>query len=118
MKGKSLIIVLSCILLSVLLMLYVELSFGIMQPKWGNSDTLPKTVERSNGYYQCRYNIRKVKRSDEFGTRTVYDYDYVELKEVTEQSIQKALIENECKEDVRSISPIILEFYKKIQIVE
>src|SRR4030042_1594815 len=117
MKEKSFIIVLSCMLLSVLLMLYANLSFGLMQPKWGNSDTLPKTVERSNGYYQCRYNIQKVKKSNEFGTRIVYDYDYIELKEISDQSIQKALIENKCKEDVRSISPIILEFYKKIQIV-
>ena len=89
-----------------------------MQPKWGNSDTLPEIIVMSNGYYQCRYNIRKVKKSDEFGTRDVYNYDYIELKKVSEQEIKDALIENDCREDVRNISPVILEFYKKIQIVE
>src|SRR4030043_2068089 len=84
------------IYLSILLIFIIiqssSFSQALMQTKWGNSDVYPKTIVMSNGYFQCRYNIQKVNKTDEFGTRTVYDYDYIELKEINRQNILGALI--------------------------
>lgn len=57
---------------------------GVLQPKTGNADNMPETIVLSNGYYQCRYNISKREIDDESknGTKTVYDYSYIELKTV------------------------------------
>ncbi len=43
------------------------------------SDTIPESFVESNGKTQVNYNIRTVSLTDEKGTRTAYEYDYVEI---------------------------------------
>lgn len=43
------------------------------------SDTIPESFVKSNGKTQVNYNILPVSKTDENGTRTVYEYDYVEI---------------------------------------
>lgn len=58
----------------------------------GESDTHPPDFVKSNGRTQCNYNIVSVQKTDERGTRTVYEYDYVEIDgNVTKLKIIKAL---------------------------
>lgn len=65
-----------------------------LQPKIGNADYVPETIIMSNGYYQCRYDVSSREFEDESGTRTVYDYSYIELKSLNEAEILAALVEN------------------------
>jgi hypothetical protein len=45
-----------------------------------NSDTYPLLVEKSNGKTQVRFNIVAVEKEDlNGGTRSSYDYDFVEI---------------------------------------
>lgn len=44
------------------------------------SDTIPKSFVKSNGKTQVNYNIQPVSKTDERGTRIIYEYDYVEIE--------------------------------------
>lgn len=56
------------------------------------SDTIPEPFVKSNGKTQVNYNIQPGSIADERGTRTVYNYDYVEIDgEVTKLKIIDAL---------------------------
>ncbi len=64
--------------------------------KQGNSDTYPEEIVASNNFFQCRYNILPSVREGIEGNRTSYNYDYVEVKELSEALILDALVENGC----------------------
>ena len=83
------------ILLSILFVLITTCSAGVMQPKTGNSVSMPEIIVLSNGMYQCRYNVKPYKKKDMDGNiQTGYTYDYIELKSISENTITDALIEN------------------------
>jgi len=58
-----------------------------------NSDHYPEITIQSNGKTQVRYNIEETTRTEMDGkTRTVYNYDYVEIEgEVTKEKIIEAI---------------------------
>lgn len=57
------------------------------------SDNWPEKFSKSNGKTQFNYNIQAVEKTDEHGTRTIYEYDYVEIEgEVTRNKLIEALI--------------------------
>lgn len=57
------------------------------------SDSQPAKLVQSNGKTQFNYNIQAVEKTDERGTRIVYEYDYVEIEgEVTRNKLIEALI--------------------------
>ena len=58
-----------------------------------NSDHYPEQTIKSNGKTQIRYDITEVTREDMNGTRTSYDFSYVEVSgEVTRAKIIDAII--------------------------
>jgi predicted phosphoribosyltransferase len=61
----------------------------------GNCDHYLETFVPTIGKIQFRYNIRKVVREDmDESSHESYDYDYVNLDEVTREELEK-LLENE-----------------------
>ncbi|MFH1526132.1 MAG: hypothetical protein ABIG69_05675 [Bacteroidota bacterium] len=81
---------------------------GIMQPKTGNSATEPAVIVVSNNFYQCRYNIVPYKKIVDGETVSGYSYDYIELKEVSEASIEEALTKNGQSCDHKTVIELIL----------
>jgi len=68
--------------------------------KQGNSGTYPEMIVISNDLYQIRYNIHKVTKEDELkGKHTSYDYDYIELTEVSDMNINLELRKNGVEKD-------------------
>ena len=66
-----------------------------------NSDHYPEQIIKSNGKTQIRYDIEKVTREDMNGSRTSYDYTYVEVSgEVTRAKIIDAIISSVYTKDV------------------
>ncbi len=58
----------------------------------GQSDNSPNNFVESNGKTQVIYNITQTVVTDEHGTRTVYNYDYVEIEgTVTKQKVIDAI---------------------------
>ena len=88
------------ILLSILFVFIVTCSAGVMQPKTGNSVSMPEIIVLSNDMYQCRYNVEPYKKTVGGETVSGYSYDYIELKEVSESAIEEALTKNgqSCKQ--------------------
>lgn len=78
--------------------------------KQGNSDTYPETIVISNGFFQCRYNILPSVREDIEGKETSYNYDYIEVKELSEALILNALTENEYKDTPESVVKSIMDY--------
>ena len=79
--------------------------------KQGNSDTYPEMIVVSNDFYQIRYNIHEVTKEDELkGKHTSYNYDYIELTEVSDMNINLELEKNgvEKEEDRKKIRDEIL----------
>jgi len=81
-----------------------------MQPKAGNSDTVPEIIVLSNNFYQCHYNIVPYKKIVDGETVSGYSYDYIELKYIDGNTIGDALIENnqEC-DQAEVIKSIVTE---------
>ncbi len=79
--------------------------------KQGNSDTYPEIIVISNDFFQCRYNITEaVKEEIDGETHRSYNYDYIEVKELTEASILDALVENGCSDDLEVVAQSFMEF--------
>lgn len=58
----------------------------------GQSDSNPTNFVKSNEKTQVNYNITSAQITDERGTRTVYNYDYVEIEGVvTRQKVIDAI---------------------------
>lgn len=58
----------------------------------GQSDNNPTNFVKSNGKTQVNYNITSAQITDERGTRTLYNYDYVEIEGiVTRQKVIDAI---------------------------
>jgi len=83
-------------------------SAGVMQPKTGNSVSMPAVIVMSNNFYQCRYNIVPYKKTVDGETVSGYSYDYIELKEVSEASIEEALTKNGQSCDHKTVIELIL----------
>ncbi len=67
--------------------------------KQGNSDTYPDIIVISNDLYQVRYNIQEVTKGDELKSKHIsYNYDYIEMDEVSDSNIDLELEKNEVKE--------------------
>ena len=99
------------ILLSILFVLITTCSAGVMQPKTGNSVSMPEIIVMSNGMYQCQYNVEPYKKKDMDGNiQTGFSYDYIELKSISENTITDALIKNnqEC-DQTEVIKSIVAE---------
>lgn len=70
------------------------------------SDTIPESFVKSNGKTQVNYNILPVSKTDEKGTRTVFEYDYVEINGVvTNLKVLEALQKAEDELKPLTISP-------------
>ncbi len=68
--------------------------------KQGNSDTYPEMIIISNDLYQIRYNIKKITKEDELkGKHTSYNYDYIELSEISDSNIDAELKKNGIEKD-------------------
>jgi hypothetical protein len=84
--------------------------------KQGNSDTYPEIIVISNDLYQIRYNIHEVIKEDELkGKHTSYDYDYIEVKEISDSGIDMELKKNEVEkdEDRKKMRDVILDEKEK-----
>ena len=84
--------------------------------KQGNSDTYSEIIVVSNDLYPIRYNIHEVIKEDELkGKHTSYDYDYIELTEVSDMNINLELEKNgvEKDEDRKKIRDVILKEKKE-----
>lgn len=105
------------IIFTTILLLSYSSSTAIMQPKWGNSDTMPNVIVKSNDFYQCRYNIKPMQTTQMDGTvHSGYYYDYIELKQVDRPNIIEALLMNECISTIREQTVIeILQAYKELR---
>lgn len=72
----------------------------------GNSDIYPKELELSNEKMQVRYNITESTRQDQ-DDKVIpgYDFWYVELnpKEVTKETIAKAIVEHPYFENEKQV---------------
>ncbi len=85
--------------------------------KQGNSDTYPEMIVVSNGFFQCRYNILHSTKEDIDGNEIPsYNYDYIEVKELSEPLILDALAENGCK-NAESVMQSIIEYQKENSIL-
>ena len=56
-----------------------------------NSDTNPGQFTNTHGKLFFNYNIIESQKTDEHGTRTVFDYDYIEVKKTNIDDIKKTL---------------------------
>ena len=61
-----------------------------------NSDHVPEKFTRSKGKLFLNFNIIQTEKADEHGTRTVFDYDSIEIKNKNEETVSIA-IKNELK---------------------
>jgi len=59
-----------------------------------NSNNHPGTFTESRENLQYNYNIIQSEVTDEQGTRTVFNYDYVEVKSKSKTDIIKAVMRN------------------------
>jgi len=57
-----------------------------------NSNHNPGTFTESREKIHYNYNIVQSEKTDEHGTRTVFDYDYVEVKSKSKADIIKAVM--------------------------
>lgn len=72
----------------------------------GQSDTEPEVIIQSAGKTQVRYNISSHIVTDEYGTRTIWEYDYVEIEGiVTKQKIIEAMQKSDAESDTTTITP-------------
>ncbi len=82
--------------------------------KQGNSKGYPEMIVVSNGFFQCRYNITSSTKEDIDGSeRLLHSYDYVEVRELSENLILDALTENGCKESSETVMKSIMEYREK-----
>jgi len=66
-----------------------------------NSNHHPTSFTKSKGKVYFNSNIIESEKTDEYGTRTVYDYDYVEItKENKEEIILAAIVDGNDAEDL------------------
>lgn len=76
------------------------------------SDNSPNNFVESNGKTQVNYNITSAQITDEYGTRTVYNYDYVEIEGiVTRQKVIDAInkINSESSQEIVVPNNIFIE---------
>jgi len=91
------------ILAIIILFAFSSICFsGVLHPKTGNSDHNPEIIVLSNNYCQCRYNIAADPNNG-------YSYDYIEVRELTEDVMKNALIENGQKCDPNEVSEMIMD---------
>ena len=57
-----------------------------------NSDNNPGKYTKSKGKLFFNFDIIESEKTDEHGTRTVFDYDYVEVKDKTSGEIIRAIM--------------------------
>lgn len=70
------------------------------------SDTHPPEQIMSRGKTHVTYNARKVEITDEQGTRTAYEYDYVEVAgKVTKAKVLAAIQVEELEDDPEAWTP-------------
>ena len=86
--------------------------------KTGNSNNYPKVIEVSNGFFQCLYNIKEsIRKSIDGKECTTYDYDYIEVQNLTENEITGGLLKNGYQGDSADVVSQILEYQKKNEIL-
>jgi len=72
----------------------------------GQSDTNPGNFVESNGKTQVNYNIVSEVITDEYGSRTVWKYDIVEVEgKVTKQKVIEAMQRLDVESDMSEIVP-------------
>jgi len=70
------------------------------------SDTYPPEQIMSRGRTQVNYNVHEVEITDEQGTRTAYNYDYVEVDgTVTKAKVLAAIQVEELEDDPEAWTP-------------
>lgn len=66
----------------------------------------PGIMVKSNGKTQVNYNIISKEVTDEYGTRTIWEYDYVEIEgNVTKQKVFEAMQKSDVESDTFEIVP-------------
>lgn len=70
------------------------------------SDTHPAEQIMSRGKTQVNYNVHEIEISDEQGTRTAWEYDYIEIEgNVTKAKVLAAMNDEERKDDTATWTP-------------
>lgn len=72
----------------------------------GQSNTIPETYQKSRGKTQVLYNITEKQITDEQGTRTIWEYDYVEIDgTVTKPKVIEAIQKQDSETDTYEVIP-------------
>ncbi|MCD4760870.1 hypothetical protein K8R42_03160 [bacterium] len=70
------------------------------------SDTIPPAQIMSRGRTQVNYNVQEVEITDDQGTRTAYEYDYVEITgKVTRTKVMAAMEAGDREDDPEAWTP-------------
>ena len=117
---KVLVPVVPLILLlpTLLLILFCEITYGGQYMK-AQSNHRPQDTIKCKGSVIVNYNIKEIEITDEHGTRTTYEYDYVEIEnELTKAKFKEALRKKDLKKkDVKEWTPseAVLEYENEIR---
>ena len=71
---------------------FIQRHFKGVNGMKANSDNRPETFVKSRNKLFFNFNIIESEKTDEHGTRTVFDYDSVEVENQDRDSIIKAII--------------------------